>query len=292
VAAALSSYINGLPSGSTVVFRAGGTYRVDSAIKLGGRTNLTLEGQGATIAARGSGYNENYSLFYFQTFPGTNSGIKIRNFNLVGNSPTPGTFIAGKEGQHGVLIDGGSDFEVSGNTGSGLYGDFVEVNSGASGVRIYDNNVANVGRNYVSIITGSRIEVDHNTFPRAGYMPFDIEPNTASQPSSYIDIHDNLTGSWSNAFFALDGSHTGASIHDVTVRNNISIGRSLLTVVNNGGTTRNATIVFSGNRSDTAAAGPVLRFAYVDGLTVSGNVQPLSSGSLVSCTSCTGVTYP
>jgi len=292
VSAALASFINGLPSGSTVVFKTGGTYRVDSAIKLGGRTNLTLEGQGATIAAHGSGYNENYSLFYFQTFPGTNSGIKIHNFNLVGSSPTPGTFISGKEGQHGVLIDGGSGFEVSGNSGSGFYGDFVEVNSGASNVRVHDNSVANVGRNYVSVITGSHVEVDHNTFPHAGYMPFDVEPNTASQSSSYIDIHDNLTGYWSNAFFALDGSHTGAAISNVSVRNNSSIGRSLLTVVNNGGTTRDTTIVFSGNRSDTAAGGPVLRFAYVDGLTVTGNVQPVTSGSLASFTSCTGVTYP
>jgi hypothetical protein len=35
----------------------------------------------------------------------------------------------------------------------------------------------------------------------------------------------------------------------------------------------------------------VLMFAHIDGLTVTGNVQPLTSGSLASITDCTGVTY-
>lgn len=288
VSSALMSFIAGVPSGSTIVFKAGGTYRINLALKISGKRNITFNGNGATLKAGGSGYNENYSLFYFVTYGGGNSGITVRNFNLVGNSPTPGTFISGKEGQHGILVDGGTNFDISDNTASALYGDFVEVNSGASGVRAHDNVVTNTGRNGLSVIWGNNVEFDHNTLGHMGYMPFDVEPNTASQPSSFINIHDNATGYWSNAFFAVDGSQTGAAIHDISVTNNVSTGKSLLTVVTGPGRKQN--IVFSGNRSTVISGGPVLQFSRVDGLTVTGNTQSLSSGALVSTNNCTGVT--
>ena len=288
VSAALMSFIAGVPSGSTIVFRAGGTYRINVALKISGKHNVTFNGNGATLKAVGSGSNENYSLLYFVSYGGGNSGIAVRDFNLVGSDPTPGTFTSGQEGQHGILVDGGTTFEIYGNTFSAAYGDGVEVNSGASGVHIHDNVFTNTGRNGLSVIWGNHVEFDHNTVGHMGYMPFDVEPNTSSQPSSFIAIHDNATGYWSNAFFAVDGSSTGAPIHDISVTDNTSTGKSLLTVVVGPGRKQN--ITFSGNRSTVAAGGPVLRFTNVDGLTVTGNTQSLSSGALVSTTSCTGVT--
>ena len=225
------SFIASVPNGSTIVFKAGGTYRVNVALKISGKTNVTFNGNGATIKAVGTGYNENYSLFYFVSYGGGNSGIKVRNFNLVGSDPTPGTFSSGQEGQHGILVDGGTNFEIDHNTFSAAFGDGVEVNSGASGVHIHDNTFTNTGRNGLSVIWGNHVEFDHNTLGHMGYMPFDVEPNTSSQPSSFISIHDNATGYWSNAFFAVDGSSTGAAIHDISVTNNTSTGMSLLTVV-------------------------------------------------------------
>ena len=282
------SFIASVPNGSTIVFKAGGTYRVNLALKISGKTNVTFNGNGATIKAVGTGYNENYSVFYFVTYGGGNSGIQIRNFKIVGSDPTPGTFTGGQEGQHGILVDGGTNFEIDHNTFSAAFGDGVEVNSAASYVRIHDNVFTNTGRNGLSVIWGNHVEFDHNTLGNMGYMPFDVEPNTASQPSSFVSIHDNATGWYSNAFFAVDGSSTGAALHDISVVNNTSTGKSLLTVVVGPGRKQN--ITFSGNRSTVSSGGPVLRFTNVDGLTVSGNSQSLSSGALVSTTSCTGVT--
>jgi hypothetical protein len=287
VSSALMSFIAGVPNGSTIVFRAGGTYRINVALKISGKSNITFNGNGATIKAVGSGSNENYSLFYFVTYGGGNSGIKVRNFNLVGSDPTPGTFSSGQEGQHGILVDGGTNFEIDHNTFSAAFGDGVEVNSGASYVRIHDNTFTSAGRNGLSVIWGNHVEFDHNTLGHMGYMPFDVEPNTSSQPSSFVAIHDNATGYWSNAFFAVDGSQTGAAIHDISVTNNTSTGKSLLTVVTGPGRKQN--ITFSGNRSTVSSGGPVLQFSRVDGLTVTGNTQSLSSGALVSTSNCTGV---
>ena len=44
-----------MPDGSTIVFRAGTTYRLDHGIKLVNRHHLTFEGNGATLKANGSG---------------------------------------------------------------------------------------------------------------------------------------------------------------------------------------------------------------------------------------------
>lgn len=284
VTQALLSFIASVPNGKTISFPPAGIYRIDTALKIGGRSNLTFAGNGATLRANGTGFNENYSLFYFQTFPGTNTGIRVTGFNLVGSSTTPGVFVSGKEGQHGVLADGGNGFEIDHNTFSALWGDAVEVNSGASNVHAHDNTVTNTGRNGLSVITGNHVEFDHNSLIRTGYMPYDVEPNTATQPSSFVDIHDNTSAYYSNAFFAIDGSGTGAALHDITVRNNKSVGKNLLTVVTGPG--RKGAITFTGNTSDVG--GGTASFLHVDGLSFYGDTQagaPMSP----SCTDCTGV---
>ncbi|HEY7936393.1 MAG TPA: right-handed parallel beta-helix repeat-containing protein [Candidatus Limnocylindrales bacterium] len=289
VSASLATFIKGVGANKTILFPAGGTYALATALKLGGLNNVVLEGNGVTLKATGAGTNENYSLLYFQTFPGTNYGVTVRDFNFVGNDPTPNTFVGGQEGAMGILVDGGSNFDISGNTFSASWGDGVEVNSGATGVHVHNNTFISAGRNALSVIWGNHVEFDHNTISAVGYVVFDVEPNTSSQPCSFINIHDNTSGRWSDAWFAVDGSNTGAAISDITVANNASSGKSLLTVINaaNG---RKQRISFTNNRSDTLGSGPVLLFANIDTLTVMGNVQPLSSGTIDRITNSTGVT--
>jgi hypothetical protein len=90
-------------------------------------------------------------------------------------------------------------------------------------------------------------------------------------------------------FVAVEGSHTGASINGVTISGNTVSGGSLSAVIDNGGTARMLNIAFTGNTAQSRGYGPVLVFAHIDGLTVTGNTQPLASGSLLSITGCTGV---
>src|SRR6185312_10044789 len=97
-----------VPDGSTVAFRAGAVYLMDRGLKFSDRHDLTFEGHGATLRSNGDTHEQS-SLFALW---GGNTGIAIRDFNLVGNSTTPGVYQAGSEGAHGVLIDGGSDVDV------------------------------------------------------------------------------------------------------------------------------------------------------------------------------------
>jgi hypothetical protein len=289
VSSSLVSFIASVPDGSVINFPAGSVYGITKSIKLGyGRHNLVINGHGATIRYLSSvATNENYSIWY--DFGG-GSHLTFENFNLVGGSTSPGVFSSGGTGQHGVLVQS-NDVEVSGNTISAVWGDAVFIES-STNVWVHDNHVISAGRNGLAVISGTNITAERNAVDEAGYTSFDIEPNTRSEASTNVVIRNNSAGTWTNSFLSVEGSHTGAPISGVTITGNTISGGTLLTVIDNGGTSRMTGITFSNNSSAVSGYGPILRFAHIDGLTVTGNSQPLRSGSLASITDSTQVTYP
>jgi hypothetical protein len=292
VSAALNTWLASVPDGSTVVFKAGGTYKMKVALQLASRHNLVLEGNGATLKSAG-GYDQLSSLIvlghkYGGSWTGTCSGIVIRDFNLVGTSPSPGKFISGKEGQHGVEIEDSSNIEISHITVSAVYGDAIKVGGSSNGVRFHDSHVYSVGRNSVTVTMGQNVTAEKNVFDHSGYCVWDIESNYSSEHSSNFIFRNNTAGTWGNAFGAAVGI-AGSQVSGVTVTGNKVTGGTLLTVIN---LARRQNVTFTNNTSTVSARGPVLQLAHIDGLTVTGNTQPLSSGSLASITDCTSVTYP
>ena len=284
--AALISWLDrSVPDGSTVVFKAGGVYRLDAAFKFAHRHNLTFEGNGATLKGNG-GTTEASALFWLWSYGGGNTGIVIRNFKLVGNSPTPGVFHSGQEGADAILVDAGSNIEITNVTISGVWGDCLYVAGWADGVSFHDATCASPGRSGVSVTAAKNVTVQRVAFPKSGYCTFNVEPNTSDQGASNIRFLDNTAGTWTNSFLSADGA-AGSVVNGITVSGNTVTGASLLTAID---LARRQNIVFTNNTSRVTAYGPVLRFAHVDGLTVTGNTQPLSSGSLASITDSTSVT--
>lgn len=280
---ALMAFLGTVPDGATIVFRAGSTYRMDAGLKFSDRHDLTFEGNGATLKSNGD-VHETSSLFALW---GGDTGITIRDFNLVGNSPTPGVYNPGSEGAHGVLVDGGSDIDVSGVTVSAVWGDGFYVGSWAANVSFHDSAVRSNGRNGVSIIAGRDVRVERVAFDNSGYCTFDVESNDPTEGASNVSFVDNVIGHWGNIFFAANGA-AGSVVDGVTVDGNTVTGGALAADVT---LARRQNIVFTNNVSNVQADGPVLRFAHVDGLTVTGNIQPLRSGSLASILDSTAVTY-
>lgn len=285
--AALIAFIGRVRDGSTIVFKRGGVYRLNGAIKFAHRRNLTLNGNGATLRSYGSA-TEAGSLFWLSSSGGGNTGITIKNFKLVGNNPAPGVYHAGREGAAGVLVDGGSHINIYGVTVSRVWGDCLKVNSWASYISFRDSNCVSVGRNGVSIIAGRYVTVQRVAFRKNGYNVFDIEANRANEGAVGIKFLANTAGTWTNAFFSGNGA-VGSVVSGVTISGNRITGGTLLTVIT---IARRKNIVFTNNTSTVRGHGPILRFAHIDGLTVRGNHQPLSSGSLVSIIDCTRVQYP
>ena len=285
--AALIAFLRTVPDGSTIVFKAGGTYRMDSALRFSQRHNLTFEGNGATLKASG-GTSEASSLIWVAD----GSGITIRDFRLVGNSTTPGVYQGGREGAHGILVDGSRNVQVANVTVSGVWGDCFYVGSWADGVWIHDSTCQSSGRNGVTITAGQNVTVERVAFPKSGYCTFDAEPNFSSEGATNITFRNNTAGTYGLDFAAVEGSHTGATIDGITISGNTITGKTMYTVIDNGGTSRMRDIAFTDNKSSVAGRGPILIFAYIDGLAVTGNVQPLTSGPLARVTDSTGVTGP
>jgi hypothetical protein len=278
----LIALVGSVPDGTTIDFPAGAIYRMDAGLKFSGRHDLTFEGNGATLRSNGD-VHETSSLFALFG----NTGIVIRDFYLVGNSPSPGVYLPGQEAAHAVLIHGGSNVDVSGVTISAVYGDAFFVDTWAEAVTIHDSVVRSTGRNGVSIIAGRNIMVERVTFEDSGYCTFDVEANDSTEGASGVRFLDNTAGTWGDAFLAANGA-AGSVVDGVTVSGNRVNGSSLLTDIT---LARRRNIVFTNNMSDASADGPVLRFDHVDGLTVSGNIQPLRSGPLAAIVDSTDVTY-
>jgi hypothetical protein len=229
-----------------------------------------------------------YPLRYWT---GGNTNIAIYNFNLVGNDPTPGVYTLGTETQAGFQIVGTSYVEVSGCTISAVWGDAFFAN-GSTNVWLHNNHVVSAGRQGLTVITGRNITAENNAFDKVGYVTFDVEANVITDASTNIIFRNNTAGTWGQDFVSVDGQHTGSPINGITVSGNTITGGTLSARIDNGGTSRMRNIVFTNNASTVAGYGPVFIFAHIDGLTATGNVQPLKSGSLASITDSTGVTYP
>ncbi len=285
VASALQRWLATVPDGSQVDFKPGGTYRLSRALEIGtDRHGLTLEGNGATLKSSGDSSSQS-SLFIV-----SGAGIRILNFNLVGNSPAPGTYLSGQEYAYGVLAYGASNLEVANVTIRDVYGDGLMVSNWSDAIWFHDSHVLSAGRNGATILAGRNVTIEHVAFDECGWATFDIEPWESSGGATNVIFRNNTAGTWngkSGFFFGADGV-IGSNVSDIVVSGNTITGSPLTTYVT---IARRANITFTDNVSSATAVGPVLAFAHIDGLTVAGNVQPLSSGSLASITDSTGVTY-
>jgi hypothetical protein len=293
----INTFIASIDDGSVIEFPSGATYRLDQGIQFANRNNLVFEGNATTLIV-GSGASASDQLAssfvightYGGYWAGNNSDIEIRNFYLQGNDSTPGTFTSGQEAQAAFEVEGATRLYIHDCVSSAYPGDFVKIGDGSSQIWLRNNTVESTGRNGVSVIDGSNIMIENNTFTTCGYCIFDVEPNSGSQSVTNAVFKYNTIASWGNAFFALEGSHTGAAIDSISVQNNNISTSSLLTIADNGNTSRMLNVIFTDNISyGGSVSGPVLTFAHIDGLTVTGNTQT-HTGSLTSITDCTDVT--
>jgi outer membrane biosynthesis protein TonB len=293
---ALNDWIDTVPNGSIIAFPAGGTFKLSQGIKVGQRSNLVFRGNGSTLRLTGSGGDHQSSAFVvgwsyrLGYWTGGSAHIAISNFTIVGNDPTPGTF-GGGENQQAIRCNGSTFIEVSDVTVRAVYGDGVFVDN-CNDVWVHDTHVVTAGRNGLTVVQGERVLAEDNAYDAVGYVTFDDEPNFASEASRDITFRNNTAGTWALAFVSIDGGERGAPINRIIITGNVTTGKAMYVDVDNGGAVMMKSIVFSNNRSSIAASGPRLIFAHVDGLTITGNQQPMTSGSLARITDCIGVTYP
>jgi len=305
VSTALSNFFATVPDGSTIVFKAGGIYQVQPGLRLSNRRNLVFEGNGATI--KNVGWDRSALAFW------GGDHITVRNLTLLGDNPDAGTANAyhsgGQEGSASLLLYGVSDVEIANVTMSGAWGDCLDVaeygtaHTWSDTVSLHDSTCRLNGRNGVVVNAGSNVTIQRVRFDQIAIYVLDIEPDYSYEGASNVRFIDNTVGTyavdthWDCLFVAADGL-AGSSVSGLTISGNTVAGNphgyngkacglnSDITV------SRRQNVVFTNNTTSLSVAGPALQFSHIDGLTVTGNVQPLKSGILASITDSTGVTYP
>ena len=298
VTALLQADLDACPDGRIWLFPAGKTYKISSRINIAGRSNLIIDGNGSTLNhvqnANAGGLGGSYygSFFYNSYTEETANHITIRNFIALAANPQPGVL---QVGEHAAFLHvmGGSYHELDNITATGLFGDLFTTNDNPNYAWIHNCHVVNCGRNNASFMSGNNILIEENQFDACGYCGIDLEPTSGTPTThgnTYITIRNNTFGTWHAEFLAVNSGNRDTPTTDLTISGNTVTGSSLLTLSTYAIVNRVQRFTFTNNTSLKAAAGPVLRFAHIDTLTVTGNVQPLTSGSLYSISDCTGVT--
>ena len=135
-------------------------------------------------------------------------------------------------------------------------------------------------------------------------MVVDIEPDASDEGASDVVIRGNDIGTYGltdqyDAASSRPAGASGAVVRDVTLTGNTVAGNRAgndgpclgLNVWVCGDHGPRADFVVTDNVAPDGRPGPAMNFTESDGVTVTGNSQPLSSGELATFPGSTGVTY-
>lgn len=327
VSSALNAWIAAQPNGSVLVFPDGSCYRLngDAGINLANRTGLTLIGYGARLELATTGASNFSSAFFLQNTASTViRGFTVDGLNTLTGVPGPaGARSAVNEKLNAMHIRSRvRDLLVEDVTFLRLRG-FGPIVLTDSSSPIWPERltfrriVVEGGEMGFAVVAGRDILVEDSTFRDTVYTAVDLEPDAAvvggggfqrfTFRRNVIDgygVGQNLT-SWMLATVPQDTVVATAVMEDLTFTDN-HVLRGAVTADNGnadgvGGlgiradkANRKVRYVITGNTTtddDTRQASrTVMSFANVDGLTVTGNVQPIANGSaFVTCDGCTSV---
>ena len=287
--AGLQAWIDAAPDGATLCLQPDATYRSDAILKLERRHDLTFIGQGATIVAA-AGASSNRPNWWLVG----STGITFRDMTIQGANANPATFDADHQFEHGFWIDGGGDIEIADVLLLNQYGDGIYLGNRdgglawADGIRVHDVTITGAGRNCIAIVAARNVTIERVVLSGCGYHAFDIEPNAGDGGADGIVWRDSAVHSpIAEYIFASNGK--AGTMTNIRIERVKAYGEAFRTTVQAQPGYRFANIAIVDNSSDTAARGPVMAFRSIDGLTVSGNDQPLTGGSLASVADSTSV---
>lgn len=292
VTGALQAFLQGSPAGATACLATNGQYKVNGRISISARENgLTIEGNGARLFAT---VRSNQALLLFDR--GRN--LTVRNLTIQGLNPNGRTANAHEQAWEfgmGISMYGVINATIANVSILNVNGDGIYVDGGSrwsDGVSIRNVVVDGTGRHGVAFTNGVRnVVVSGSTVRYTGMYPFVIEPDGVGAGADGITItgnaisHYTIDSSWGPYLFAATGR---GDENNLEFSNNVVTGQKLRVAVQPNGYAR-TNIRILNNRSDTRVAGPVMEFAGCSNLTVTGNVQPLSGGSLASVSGCSNV---
>jgi hypothetical protein len=215
------------------------------------------------------------------------TGFVFRNMTIEGSYATGGTMTASLQHAHAIDLRG-TGAEIANVTMSDVAGDCVYFGLGhtpalaRSSGSLHDSRCSRISRNAVSVTAGDDILVQRVTTSAIGYSAFDIEPNVGEGwGSNRVTFDSNTIGGYTASAYSVVEN---APISGQAFTNNHIVGRGLKVTIGQTSSVlhhpQNVTI--SGNVADVAQAPSALNLHAVDGLTVSGNTVPMTSGTMAA----------
>jgi hypothetical protein len=221
VTSELAAWIASVPDGSTLELAAGGCYRIDGTVTVAERSNLVLDGKGATLRAGSEGDQERRHL----RFVG-GSNVEVRDLVVRGAQPNtrvgPEDYREDRAFQHGFALQGVDGFTIDRVRVYDVFGDFVYVGPGGGrpsrDVTVRDSTFSGSGRQGIAVTSGERLTFRGNELRGVAMSFFDLEPNRSGDAARQIEITENVTGR--AAGFWLMAPATGA-VGDVSIAGNV-----------------------------------------------------------------------
>jgi hypothetical protein len=283
VTSPLLSWIASVPDYSTLSFGTNACYRIEGTLDFSGRHGLDFEGNGSTFRSINAPTDTRAIWRAWQS-----TGLIFRNMTITGSYPNGGTFTSTLQHAHGIDLRGTgaeiADVAVSNVGGDCVYFGLGSDNSTRSTGSLHNSTCTGTSRNAVSVTAGSNVLVQYVTTSSIGYDVFDVEPNTgtANWGADNITFDSNTI----DAPYALSAFSVvpNAPLSALSFTHNTVVGRGLK--ITTGSTTTAANrpqgVTITGNSSDSAQAPAAMNISSVDGLTITGNTVPLTSGAMAS----------
>jgi hypothetical protein len=286
VTSALQSWIGSVPNGSALSFGTNACYRIEGTLQVSNRTGLDFEGNGSTFESFNAPTDARPVWQAWQS-----SALIFRSMNVVGSYARGGTFTSSLQHSHGFDLRG-TGAEIANVSIKNVAGDCVYFGLGSDGVTrstgsFHNSSCSGISRNGVSVTAGNNILVQYVTTDAIGYDVFDVEPNATAGNwgAKRVTFDSNRIGSYALSAYSVVES---APISSQSFTNNTVTRQGLKITVGGNGVVRPQGITITGNSSNTAEAPAAMNLSSIDGLTITGNTVPLTSGTMASVdNSCT-----
>ncbi|HSH95273.1 MAG TPA: hypothetical protein VK968_14060, partial [Roseimicrobium sp.] len=168
----LEAFFATVDAGSTIVFpdldydadTVG--YNIEGTLSILNMEDVVIEGNGAFLRAFDYDPPDPRNRRHV-SIGDTNDGVTMQNFTIIGADPTPGTFSAPREAQHGLSL-GGSNILIDNVDIFSVAGDFVYFGAGASNVTVQNSYFDGAGRQGVAPCNGHDILIQNNYINNVG----------------------------------------------------------------------------------------------------------------------------
>ena len=305
----LNQFFAGLPDSAYVRMPSGARYRAEGVVRVIGKTNLTIEGNGALIFADTDGsavfppqdlkHLWPRSRSHLEIVGGSN--IVIRDLAVRGANPNAGSaegaYVEALEGQHGFDVRGVNGLLLERVTATDTYGDLLYIsgipNVGWSqNVRVTDSHFERSGRQGIAITGAQNVQILDSYLGEVGRTMIDLEPASAGAGARNVLIEGNTFGPCRHLLLNSGGG--GPNVSDISFVGNQLVGIGLKIRVGAADGSRRSNYRILNNVSAISLGLPIapLRFMRVDGVEVRGNYQELNvRRNMTAVTSCesTGV---